>query len=305
MKEEQQIAIQKISPYIRYVNDMVFSDTHAQKDRILYDHEFIFALDGETLLDYGGEEYHLEKSDLFYMKPGVKNRMYAVPGKTFHANCVHFDWVWGDEQFEFTAEQVYMGRELTDGERSLIERLTKRPAYEVSDFNMPVVIRGLDYDIMAPLFKELYHCFCQSDLASRLRERAIFMQIIAELSAFQLTEHGVQKNHYHQKTISQAVQYMHANYKEELKTPTLAERFHLSDKYFGILFKSMTGMAVHEYLLGIRMQNAKRLLIDSTMSIEEIASEIGIGDVFYFTKLFKRHEGITPGKYRRMLNESL
>lgn len=305
MKEEQQIAIQKISPYIRYVNDMVFPVTHSQKERILYDHEFIFALEGETFLYYGGEEYSLSKSDLFYMKPGVKNRMTAKPGKTFHANCVHFDWVWGEEQFEFTAEQVYMGRELTANERTLIERLTRRPAYEVSDFNMPVVIRGLGFDVMAPLFRELYHCFCRSDLASRLQERAIFMQIVAEISSFQLTEHGVCRNHYHQKTISQAVQYMHSHYNEDIKTPVLAERFHLSDKYFGILFKSMTGMAVHEYLLNIRMQNAKRLLIESSSSIEEIASDIGIGDVFYFTKLFKRHEGITPGKYRRMLGEML
>lgn len=302
MREEQEIAIQKIAPYIRYVNDISFESEYKLRERVLYDHEFIFGLSGEARMQYGGEEYHLGRSDLFYLKPNIKNELFIEEGKKFRAHCVHFDWVLVDEQFGFTAEQYYMRSNFSQEEREYVERLKKRPAYEVPDFCVPTLMTGIEYDIMAPMFKKLYHCFCQSDISSRLKERALFMQIVAELLSQQLTEHGVQKGHYHQKTMSHAINYMKEHYMEELNTPLLAKQFGLSPKYFGVLFKSMTGMAVYEYLLNIRMQNAKHLLIHSQKPLNQISEEIGIRDVFYFTKLFKHHEGITPGKYRRMLS---
>jgi AraC-like DNA-binding protein len=301
MKNEQELAIQKISPYIRYVNNIHFRSGDIVQERIIYDHEFIFGLSGEARMRYGDEEYKIGASDLFYLKPNIKNKMYIEQGKAFHAHCIHFDWAFVDEQFNFTVEQYYLKRNLTPEERNYTEKLKQRPSYEVSDFCLPSLISGLDYDIIAPLFKGIYHCFCQSDVSARLKERSIFIQIIAEILSQLLTEHGVQKGPYHQKTISQAIHYMKSNYKSAVTTPVLASQFGLSSKYFGILFKSMTGMTVQEYLLDIRIQIAKGLLIHTQKPLEEIAEEIGIGDVFYFTKLFKRHEGITPGKYRRML----
>ena len=129
------------------------------------------------------------------------------------------------------------------------------------------------------------------------------MQIISELLGTQLTGEGVVRNHYRQKTISDAIRYMQAHFSEPITTPLLAAKTGLSPKYFGVLFKEMTGMAVHDYLLDIRIREAKRLLLSSPASLAEISQMVGIDDVFYFTKLFKRHEGITPGKYRRMLSD--
>lgn len=295
--ETREISIQNISPYIRYVNNHTFpSETVAE--RVIYDHEMIFGAEGEAGIRYGGQEYQIKEGDIFLLRPNIKNQMIVKPGRKFRAHCVHFDWFLEEEKFNFTAEMAYFGKKVSREDK---EMLSQRPDYEVSEFYVPMLCTNLDYGVMEPLFKEIYRCFQKQGTVFRIRERAIFLQITAAIVEGQLTEQGVQRGHYHQKTIDEAVQYMKEHYQEALSTAVLAEYMGLSSKYFGVLFKSMTGKAVHEYLLEIRMQKARSLLIHTHMTVEEVSDAVGVGDVFYFTKLFKRHELVSPGKYRRML----
>ena len=53
------------------------------------------------------------------------------------------------------------------------------------------------------------------------------------------------------------------------------------------------------YLTDIRMENAKKLLLSTSLSIAEISEQCGYGDYRVFTKVFKKSEGTTPSRYRR------
>ena len=53
------------------------------------------------------------------------------------------------------------------------------------------------------------------------------------------------------------------------------------------------------YLNNIRVEKAKELLISSDLSIADIGNQVGFSDQSYFNKIFKEHEGMTPGQYRR------
>ena len=79
----------------------------------------------------------------------------------------------------------------------------------------------------------------------------------------------------------------------------LAEKFHLSGQYISQLFKSEIGVNFLAYLTNIRMENAKKLLLSSSLSIAEISEQSGYGDYRVFTKVFKKSEGVTPSQYRR------
>lgn len=61
------------------------------------------------------------------------------------------------------------------------------------------------------------------------------------------------------------------------------------------------GLSFSEYITARRMQKAKELLKDDSRSIEEIANTVGYHDYFYFTKVFKKTQGISPSKYRKSL----
>lgn len=301
MAEERQIPVLKISPYIRYVNDIVFEAGHTVRERVIYDHEFIYGLRGEAVMTYGDEVYRFGQSDLFYLKPNVRNVMHVEAGKSFHAHCVHFDWVPREERYNFTADDMYL-RRAADVAFSFINALTSLPTDEVSDVQLPPLMRGLAHDRLAPLFRELYRHYRAGDLVSQAMARAVFLRIVGEVLAHRISAQEAHGDGQRQATIDEAAAYLRRHFSQPITTPVLAARYALSPKYFGVLFKKITGVSVQAYLLNIRMQQAKHYLLETDDTLEEIAERVGMSDVFYFTKLFKRHEGMPPGRYRRMLS---
>ena len=65
-------------------------------------------------------------------------------------------------------------------------------------------------------------------------------------------------------------------------------------------FKEYTGFSPHEYLTQLRVYNAKYLLKATDLSIEDISQQTGFSDSVYFIQVFKKIEGITPSKFRKM-----
>lgn len=86
---------------------------------------------------------------------------------------------------------------------------------------------------------------------------------------------------------------------EEISLSVLAEEFHLSAQYISQLFKNEIGVNFPTYLTHIRIENAKKLLLATSLSIAEVSEQSGYGDYRVFTKVFKKSEGVTPSQYRR------
>jgi AraC-like DNA-binding protein len=59
-----------------------------------------------------------------------------------------------------------------------------------------------------------------------------------------------------------------------------------------------------EYISAYRIEIAKKMIRDNSLSIAHIAQQVGLNDVIYFNKLFKRITGCPPGKFRKQLSES-
>ena len=93
--------------------------------------------------------------------------------------------------------------------------------------------------------------------------------------------------------------YMQEHLAEEISLSVLAEELHLNAQYISQLFKSKIGVGFLAYLINIRMEHAKKLLLTTPLSIAEVSEQSGYGDYRVFTKTFKRSEGITPSQYRR------
>ncbi len=89
------------------------------------------------------------------------------------------------------------------------------------------------------------------------------------------------------------------DYQENLALDEIAERVHLSSSYLSKIFKEETGMTVIEYLTQIRIKKGKDLLSKDKFSLNEIASRIGFYDASYFSRVFKKKEGKTPGQFKR------
>ena len=103
-----------------------------------------------------------------------------------------------------------------------------------------------------------------------------------------------------QENIQKVRDYLEAHYEERITLEGLAKQFYINKFYLTKLFKQTYGVTVNSYLMQIRITRAKQLLRFTDLSIELIGEKCGISDPNYFSRAFKKTEGLTPGRYRRM-----
>lgn len=101
-----------------------------------------------------------------------------------------------------------------------------------------------------------------------------------------------------------ALRYIRDNYNKNLRLEDIAVKVSMSPKYFCRFFKDMTDKTPIEYLIAYRIERAARMLISGNESITEVAFACGFSDVSYFTKLFKRHKGVTPRQFKKNNNQA-
>jgi AraC-like DNA-binding protein len=93
-------------------------------------------------------------------------------------------------------------------------------------------------------------------------------------------------------------EYMDNNFTEELTIEKLSRMVNLSSFHFCRLFKEITGKTLSEYVNGIRISNAEKLLLNPDLSVSEIAELSGYSDINYFSRMFKRHRKMSPTRFR-------
>lgn len=94
--------------------------------------------------------------------------------------------------------------------------------------------------------------------------------------------------------------YVNENYCSDLSLKSLSDQFFISFTYASALFKKHIGKTFSDYTSDLRMKKALQLMKDTTLSIEDICSQVGYNDYFYFNKLFKKYFGMPPYKYRKV-----
>ncbi|MGP7818826.1 response regulator transcription factor [Niallia sp. 01092] len=103
---------------------------------------------------------------------------------------------------------------------------------------------------------------------------------------------------YNEQLIIKALEYIASHYTENLTLQSVADTVHLSKSYFSLYFKKKTGRNFVDYLIDLRIREAKRLLVENESRIYDIATAAGFNDAKYFSKLFKKVTGLTPNAYR-------
>ncbi|WP_339256795.1 response regulator [Paenibacillus sp. FSL P2-0136] len=99
------------------------------------------------------------------------------------------------------------------------------------------------------------------------------------------------------------VAYIDRNYEQKLYLKELSVQFFINQVYCCQLFKKNLGKTFSEYVAELRIRKARGLLQQTDLSIESIAIQSGYVDYYYFNKVFKKHCGMTPAKFRKRESE--
>ncbi|GAE28390.1 transcriptional regulator [Halalkalibacter wakoensis JCM 9140] len=102
-----------------------------------------------------------------------------------------------------------------------------------------------------------------------------------------------------QKKVARSIQYIHEHFPSKLTIEQLSQMENYHPAYYSIWFKKQTGMSPATYIQHVRLDEAKRLLTETSSSITTISNEVGFDYPSSFTRAFIRYEGISPQMYRK------
>lgn len=99
--------------------------------------------------------------------------------------------------------------------------------------------------------------------------------------------------------VDRLLAYLHSNFRQDLSLDHLAEQMMLHPNYISSLFKKETGDTFVNFLNGLRIREAQKLLRTKPhLTVAAIGEQVGFHDKHYFTKVFKKYTGMTPSLYR-------
>ncbi|MCR4434790.1 MAG: PocR ligand-binding domain-containing protein [Clostridiales bacterium] len=102
----------------------------------------------------------------------------------------------------------------------------------------------------------------------------------------------------HVDVIYKAVDYIKRNYMEKITLEEVASHVYLSVSYFSKIFKDEMKCNFNSYLNKVRIDMSKKLLLDDSIALVDVSNLVGYEDQSYFSKVFKKMTGMSPGKYR-------
>lgn len=159
----------------------------------------------------------------------------------------------------------------------------------------PILSCGDDYPIILDLFRSI-------ERESRLpqgAETTAFLSFALITKICQLIKsHSSPKEEPKASPATMAREYIDRHYKENIKLADIAKSVHANTYYISHLFRSEIGLSPMKYVILRRMGEAQNLLINTQLTITEIATRVGYNNSNYFQNAFKSATGITPGDYR-------
>ena len=251
----------------------------------LHAHSFIevcFAYAGRGTFRIGEAEHAVERGDLFLATPGASHEI--ISSRTQPLG-IYF-WAFtllrlpdhpagdADRPTDTLLEALCSTRELVARPSALLEQTLELLTEEICN--------------KAPGYTQSIQ-----GLATKLlldTARAYTQGVPAE--PVPITERG-------SKSIVQtASRYLRDNYARPIEVRDVAAQVHLSERHLSRLFVRETQRSVLEFLTDLRIEAASQLLLDDTLPIKQVVRAVGYTDPHYFTTLFGRKTGVTPGVFR-------
>ena len=168
-----------------------------------------------------------------------------------------------------------------------------------SHFSIPTVTTLTDTTEATSLFEVLKECYRNpTSPESVFRANGALLQLIALL----LKESGATLNPTEEdapNSMQAVIRHIHTNLNRTITVAELAEIADYSPKYFSKIFRQCFNLPPQEYITKIKINQAKKRMRETRLSVAVIAEELGYCDANYFAKIFKRKTGVSPIQYRK------
>lgn len=249
--------------------------------------EMVYVKSGTGVFEFGRSNIEVGPNDLVVIRPHASHRFLSDDRNTCELVLVYFSFA---DNFGSTVESQsakeflgYVNKE--DGEPAISVKVRQKN------------------DIITCMNRIIEEQADNGEDLSEEMQRLLMQELFILVSRVLKTEY--------QNTISRAggqkvkelikisENYIRNNYERELDLSTIAGKVFLSPSYFIRVFREETGLSPINYLLKVRIENAKEMLKTTNMKVRDIATAVGFSNQQRFNEMFRKFTSMTPLEFRR------
>ena len=284
--------------HLQEVGSLIAIKPHTSKREKLQSYLCFMVEDGEGELVYEGKKYDLKSGDVVFIDCR-KAYSHSTGNSCSTGNAHSVDNTLGidsicDSHSDGTASKLWSLRWCHFYGPSMPAIYAKY----CERGGLPV-IRGADVDQYSTIISDIYTLASSSDYIRDMRINGKLNDLLTLLMESSW-HRGNSSNAPKKMDISLVKSFLDEHYKEKLSLESVAGHFFIDKHYLARLFKEQYGVTLVTYLQQVRITHAKRMLRFTDKSIEEIGLECGIGELNYFSRVFKKLEGVSPSEFRRV-----
>lgn len=236
------------------------------KGRVLHDYALVYVTDGNGAFRVHDDSAwrRVSAGDVFVLFPGIR-----------HDYHLSLETGWTERWVLFNGDQA-----------------NRWCMYDVLCVDLPVLHVGVHDEIIERFDRLLEVARANPPFTNQIQS-GIAMEILAVILKFN------QDRNKNSKTtapiVKLALQFIGKNWSQEIDFQAMAVKLGVGYRNFRRMFQQATGLAPHQYLLNLRLNQAKRLL--ATLPVSEVAARVGFPDPLYFSRIFKKKVGIAPSRW--------
>ncbi|MEK3884051.1 AraC family transcriptional regulator [Paenibacillus sp. PL2-23] len=278
------------SPSIHYAQQQRMP-TGVLPQRQIYDFELLYVIHGEAATTMLGQRYELSAGQLIFLPAGVPHQNEAVSTPDTRFLGIHFDFF---DELDIQTEADMIVDDARINEQSF--------AYEaLADGFEPLSANPVYAPPLAcvQLMEQLVHEFTMRPPGYELACKTLMLSILLHLLRLQQSRSRSLASQ-HDSRLLRLVEEMEHSPAEEWSNRLVADRLGLSMDHAAKLFKQLIGLPPGEFVHSLRHREARRLLRETELSIEQIGDAVGYAGIHYFSRMFRKHEGISATEYRKL-----
>lgn len=258
--------------YLQEVGYLKARKPHISSRSYLPSYLFLLVLSGSGTLDYQGEHYKLSENDCVFIDC-TKPYSHNTSDDLWQIAWIHFNGP--------TMPGIYTKYQERGG--------------------LPVFYpkQQSNFDALYASLKDIYNIADSSDYIRDMKINDRIAKLLSLIMA-ESWQPDMQRKDTKKQNIVQIKSYLDEHFTQSISLNTLAEMIYINKYYLAKAFKQQYGLTISQYIQQKRITRAKHLLRFTDSSIEAVGAECGMEQPHYFSRIFKKVEGMSPSQYRGM-----
>lgn len=276
-----------ITPFIRFAEIIHYQSS----GNLVYvrDCRVFYILSGKAELQIGDQVYPMGPNSVFYCSSGSQ---YTISSQGLKLISINFDLTLDHQERELPYSPVL-----------LLSATSLPPSNNCTIEDQSILGQHIFLEngmACRELLESILDEFSTKRILYRETAGALLKILLVRLlrSSVETASEGA-------KAVEQIINYIRTNYSQNMGNALFSQLFGYHEYYLNRLFTKHTGTTIRQYIINVRIDHAKKMLLNTDLPLSAIAEKVGFNSNTYFSSYFRQVTGVSPGKFRKINKTSI